>query len=413
MPLSLAVSIVVFLLIAVREWLPAGLKIWHVMLGGAVVLLVAGEIGPADALNAINWTVIFYLFAVFSIGAALHCSGASDALATHLARKRSPHLLVGGLVFTFALVAALLTNDAAAIIGTPVAIRLATRAGLDPRRLLVALCVAVTVGSMATPIGNPQNLLIASAGQLEHPFRVFLVWLIVPTFALLALTAWWYGRAIPPAPEVAHAFAHPKALRERTWPALVSAGLLAIVVIGTGLTGSVSETGPLSLGALALLACAPTYLFARHRCALLRAADWPTLVFFLAMFVVTEALIESGSLQLLLGDLRTRLGEPLVAAIVAFVGSQLFSNVPLVDMYLKLAPSLTTPTLMALAAVSTLAGNVFIISAASNVIVVQQAERLGVRPFTFTAFTRTVLPFGLVSTAVTTGWVLAVRTLTE
>lgn len=413
MPLSLAVSIVVFLLIAVREWLPARLKIWHVMVAGALVLLAAGEVTPRHAASAINWTVILYLFAVFSIGAALHRSGASDVLAARLAGARSKARLMVGLVFTFGALSALLTNDAAAIIGTPVAIRLAGRAGLDLRPLLVALCVAVTVGSMATPIGNPQNLLVATAGQLEAPFAAFLLWLGAPTLLLLALTVWWFGRSLSPATSAASA-AHPAAtVRERMWPALVSAVLLAVVVIGAGLVGGWSADAVVPLGLLALIACAPTYLFAHDRIALLRETDWPTLVFFLAMFVVTDALIGSGALQLLLGDLQTRLGEPLVAAAVSFVGSQLFSNVPLVDMYLKLAPNLETATLIALAAASTLAGNVFIISAASNVIVVQQAERLGVRPFTFTAFTRAVLPFGMLSAVVTVGWILAVSALTR
>jgi Na+/H+ antiporter NhaD/arsenite permease-like protein len=65
----------------------------------------------------------------------------------------------------------------------------------------------------------------------------------------------------------------------------------------------------------------------------------------------------------------------------------------------------TTPTLMMLGGISTLAGNLFIISAASNVIVVQQAERFGQKPFTFWQFTAAVLPITLVSVAVTYAWV--------
>ena len=77
----------------------------------------------------------------------------------------------------------------------------------------------------------------------------------------------------------------------------------------------------------------------------------------------------------------------------------------MVEIYLNLLPESDAATLMLLAAMSTLAGNLFIISAASNVIVVQQAERFGAKPFTFWQFSRLVLPVTLVSIAVTYTWV--------
>jgi Na+/H+ antiporter NhaD/arsenite permease-like protein len=93
--------------------------------------------------------------------------------------------------------------------------------------------------------------------------------------------------------------------------------------------------------------------------------------------VVTGSLLQSGSLQVRLGGLQSRLVDPAVTAMVSFWASQLFSNVPVVDIYLKLLQQAEIPNLIMLAGMSTLAGNLFIISAASNVIVVQQAEKLG------------------------------------
>lgn len=412
MSLSLPVSAAIFALIAAREWLPAWLKIWHVMLAGAVVLLATGEIAPRDALAAIDWNVIAYLFAVFSIGAGLYQSGVSHTIAGRLARLRSPTGLIAAFVFTFAGISMVLTNDAAAIIGTPIAFVLAAHARIDAKPLLIGLCIAVTIGSMATPIGNPQNLLVATSGRLQTPLWTFLGWLLVPTLALLALSVWWLARAVRPAAGNTAAIAARRVeTGERTWPAVASAALLAALVV----IGSLAETlgaGPsVPLGLIACAAAVPTYLFCRHRLAVLRDTDWATLIFFVAMFVVTGALVESGSIQTLLGGARDHLGEPLVAAAVSFVGSQLFSNVPLVDMYLKLSPTDETATLMMLAAISTLAGNVFVISAASNVIVVQQADRLGGPSITFTEFTKAVLPIGIISVLVTAGWILAVQTL--
>ncbi|MGX1096234.1 SLC13 family permease [Amorphus sp. MBR-141] len=412
MSLSLPVSAAIFALIAAREWLPAWLKIWHVMLAGALVLLATGEIGSNDALAAVDWNVIAYLFAVFSIGSALYHSGVSHAIADRLARPRSPTGLLAAFVFTFAGISMVLTNDAAAIIGTPIAFVLAAHARIDAKPLLIGLCVAVTIGSMATPIGNPQNLLVATSGRLETPLWTFLGWLLVPTLALLALSVWWLARAVRPAAGNTVAIAARRVeTGERTWPAVASTALLAVLVVIGSLAEALGAGPSVPLGLIACVAAVPTYLFSRHRLAVLRNTDWPTLVFFVSMFVVTGALVASGSLQTLLGGVRDHMGEPLVAAAVSFVGSQLFSNVPLVDMYLKLSPSDEPATLMMLAAIATLAGNVFVISAASNVIVVQQADRLGGPTITFTEFTKAVLPIGIISVLVTAGWILAVQTL--
>ena len=123
------------------------------------------------------------------------------------------------------------------------------------------------------------------------------------------------------------------------------------------------------------------------------------------MFVVTATLMRSGALQAMLAAFRGDLGDPATAAVVAFWGSQVVSNVPLVTLYLQLLPDAQLPTLMMLAGIATLAGNLLVISAASNVIVVQQAEKFGPTPFTFWRFAWMMLPVTVVSVALTYGWV--------
>ncbi|WP_419912042.1 hypothetical protein [Hoeflea sp.] len=79
---------------------------------------------------------------------------------------------------------------------------------------------------------------------------------------------------------------------------------------------------------------------------------------------------------------------------------------PVVEIYLNLLSSGEPRTLMLLSAMSTLAGNLFIISAASNVIVVQQTEKYGATPFSFWRFTRLVIPVTAVSVAVSYAWIV-------
>ncbi|WP_299079514.1 SLC13 family permease [uncultured Ruegeria sp.] len=406
MSFSLAVSIAVFTLIAIREWLPSFLKIWHVMTAGAVVLLVSGTITPKSAYQAIDWNVMLYLFSVFSIGRALYENGISHRIAGWMVGWRTPGVSLVAFMLLFALVAAVLTNDAAAIIGTPIALMLASQTGADQKTFLVALCVAVTIGSMATPIGNPQNLLIAASGEVPAPMVTFVHWLIVPTLICLGGSALWLSkRMIISTPDDEQSDLVQEA-EGTQWPVLSAIAVLIVLVTVESILAATGSDFGYPLGVAAAIACLPVYLFDGARAKTFVRLDWPTLVFFVAMFIVTGALLDSGSLQAMLGEEREHMNEPLVTAGISFFGSQVFSNVPLVDMYLKLLPSFDVPNLMMLAGVSTLAGNMFIISAASNVIVLQMADRMGAAEVTFTQFMKAVLPIGIVSTLITIGWIL-------
>ena len=154
---SLVVSCLIFFLIAIRQWLPSMLRIWHIMVAGAVVLLALGEIAPITAFNAVDWNVIAYLFGVFAIASALYDTGISHAIGARLAGMRHPGLALLVLIVVTTLCAAVLTNDAAAVIGTPIVLMLARALRQPPIPLLIALCATVTVGSMISPVGNPQT----------------------------------------------------------------------------------------------------------------------------------------------------------------------------------------------------------------------------------------------------------------
>lgn len=407
MSLSLAVTIAIFVGIAIRQWLPAWLRIWHIMTAGALVLLATGEIGPLEGVKAVDWNVIAYLFGVFSIAEALYRSGIPHRLGDWLTARSGVAALWALLALT-AIGAALFTNDAIAVLAVPLALALARSLGHRPAVPLIALSVAITFGSMLTPVGNPQNILIVAKGVLDDPYTQFLVWLGPPAIAALVLTGLWLaivlrreraGGAVP------SELPHPER-PDRLWATYLSTGLL-IVLIGTdGVLQAFRPEASLPLGWLALAACVPLYLVSPHRLELLRDVDWGTLVFFVAMFVVTGAVLASGSIEALLGPLNNRLDEPPVIAGIGFTASQLFSNVPLVEIYLGLLKEPSVPALMLLAAASTLASNLFIISAASNVIVVQQTEKFGEEPYTFWQFALICLPITIASSAIAYAWIV-------
>ena len=102
--------------------------------------------------------VMLFLFGVFIIGQAMEQSGYLAHLFYGLfARAKTIDGLLLTILFVMRGLSALLMNDTLAIIGTPAVLHLAKKHQLPPRALLLCLAFAVTIGSVASPIGNPLN----------------------------------------------------------------------------------------------------------------------------------------------------------------------------------------------------------------------------------------------------------------
>jgi len=405
----------VFVLIAVRQVGRFTLRIWQVMLGGAVAVLLLGQIAPCDALAAINPGVMIFLFGMFVVGEALVRSGYLDSLSARFFRyAKTPDQLIFLVIFGFGVLSMLLMNDTLAIIGTPLVLGLATRCRLPGKMLLLALAFAVTTGSVASPVGNPQNLLVATGSGMAAPFVTFAVWLLVPTLVSLAL-AWlvlrlYFRRDLVQAASACSAEPVPESL---PWdPPLVRivkcslailVGLAAANIVLSLFTGAITVPLPL----IGFAAALPILLFSRERFAVLKAIDWCTLVFFAAMFVLMAAVWQTGVFQSLAGGA----GLASVPAILAtsIVISQFVSNVPFVALFQPLIQQAggTTAQLMALAAGSTIAGNLTILGAASNVIVIQQAETRG-ETLTFWEFAKIGVPLTVLQIGIYAVWLAVV-----
>ncbi|MCP8316981.1 MAG: anion transporter, partial [archaeon] len=188
MIIALIILIIVFILIAVRQIGNVKLQIWQIMLFGALAVLITGQISPINALESINLDVMFFLFGMFVVGQALEESGYLSHLSHKLfKRAKSADHLILFILFGIGVTSAFLMNDTLAIIGTPVVLLLAKKNNTSPKLLLLALAFAVTIGSVMSPIGNPQNLLIAINGNIVNPFITFFKFLLIPTMINLFL----------------------------------------------------------------------------------------------------------------------------------------------------------------------------------------------------------------------------------
>lgn len=394
----------VFFFIAVRRIGRFRFQMWQIMLAGALVLLATNRIHPLEAVRSIQPDVMLFLFGMFVVGEGLEKSGYL-ALLTHrlFRRTRSMNGLVLTILFTMGFASAVLMNDTLAIIGTPVILLLAARQGIPSRVLLLALAFSVTIGSTMSPIGNPQNLLIAVSGGIPNPFMTFFRYLLVPTVINLLVTfamLRWFYRDQFRAKLLVHTEEHvhdPDLGRV----CQVSLALICILIPTKILVLFLKPEWDFRLTWIALAGALP-FLLHRERLSILKEIDWHTLIFFAAMFVVTRSVWDSGFFQSLLGKIPLDLTSLFMILAVSVLLSQFISNVPLVALYLPvlLSAGATPKEMIDLAAGSTIAGNLLILGAASNVIIIQNAERKAGETITFFEFARIGIPLTVVNVAV-------------
>ena len=402
---SIVVLLVVFVLIAVRQIGRFRLQIWHAMLLGAGVVLLTGQISPADALKAVNLDVILFLFGMFVVGQALEESGYLSHLSSRLfGRARTVDRLLLLILFGAGLLSAFLMNDTLAIIGTPVMLQIGRRTGIPTKLLLLSLAFSVTIGSVMSPIGNPQNLLVAINGNIPSPFITFLRYLAVPTLTNLLLTylllKFFYRRHLKnePVSQSADPITDPRLARLSK----VSLIIIVILVVAKITISFLGLGTDFQLTYIALAAALPIVLLSPKRFEILRGIDWTTLIFFAAMFVLMQSVWDSGYFQSVIDNLHLNPQSISMIMIVSILLSQLISNVPLVALYLPVLSHLgaATKEMMALAAGSTIAGNFSILGAASNVIIIQNAEKKAGETLTFWEFARVGIPLTAVNTLV-------------
>ena len=404
--IPIIVLLAVFILIAVRQVGNFRLRIWQIMLGGALVVLVTGQISPLAALKSINLDVMLFLFGVFIIGQALEDSGYLSHLSHRLFhRAKSLGNLVLLILFGMGLLSALLMNDTLAIIGTPVVLALANKNGARAKTiLLLSLAFAVTIGSVMSPIGNPQNLLIALHGNISNPFVTFFKFLLLPTllnlFIAYLILRLYYRKHF--STELGDHIEQP--IKDPTL-ARVSRFSLILLVILVAAKIAVVFLGlhfDFKLTYIALISALPVIIFTPKRPGILKRMDWFTLVFFAAMFVLMQSVWDTGTFQGLIKTANLDLASTGVIFPVSVLLSQLLSNVPLVALYLPVITQLgaSTEAMVALAAGSTIAGNLTILGAASNVIIIQNAEKKGGATITFWEFVKIGVPLTAINVVV-------------
>jgi Na+/H+ antiporter NhaD/arsenite permease-like protein len=346
---------------------------------GAIALIGVEAVSPQEAAKSIHLPTLILLFSFMVISAQLRLGGFYGWVTRRIAGlPLSPPLLLATLTLVVAALSAVFSNDIVCLAIAPVLIDACLARRLDPVPYLLALACAANVGSAATLIGNPQNMLIGETlrlsfgGYFAQALGPVLLGLLV-TWALIA----WQTRGRWAAPTGGAPGASVSERREGDqipldhWQAAKGLSVAAILL-------AVFLFLPAWPRDVAALTGAGLLLTSRklHSNKMLGLVDWELLILFIGLFVVNHALQKTGIVAGVVADLAAagvNLGQPGPLFAATLVLSNIVSNVPAVMLLLPVAAhALAGPTL---ALVSTLAGNLLIVGSIANIIVVDAAAR--------------------------------------
>ena len=364
---------------------------------GAIALLVFGKLSFAEAWIAIDSSTLALLFGLMVISAQFRLSGFYTFLIRKVAvSSTSPQVLLAALVGVVGLLSSLLANDIVCLAVAPILIEICERRGYDPVPFLLALACSANVGSAATLIGNPQNMLIGQ--KLGLHFGHYLLIGSVPS--ILGLLVVWsvicgyycgrWRREI----EIVEAQAPPFNSWQTTKGIIVMLLLVAFFLIAE------YPRAIIALTAAGVLLCSRRM----HSREILGLIDWQLLVLFISLFVIIHSIERYGIFENIMqysGSAGLNLSHPAWLFTLSALLSNIVSNVPAV---MLLLPSATYPVAgPVLALSSTFAGNLIIVSSIANIIVIEQAAARGVR-ITWLEHAKVGVPVTLLTLAVAAVW---------
>jgi len=368
-----------------------------VALLGAIVLLAFARVTVTDLPAAVDIPTISLLFGLMVLSAQFRLAGAYSYLIRRIGTIQiAPPLLLGVVIGIVALLSAVLVNDVICLAAAPVLIEACARRKLNPVPFLLALAAASNIGSAATLIGNPQNILIGQALHLS--FSHYLLWSLPPVLlglALLWLIVWrQYRTDWSAAEDLPSVETIPFSVWQSAKGTVVTIVLFLLFLVT-----------PLPRDLVALAAAGLLLLSRKLRSReILGLIDWQLLVLFVSLFVVNFALGKSGLTALTVHYLATvgiDIGNPAWLFAGSAVLSNIVSNVPATMLLLPYANDPIAGPALALS--STLAGNLIVVGSIANIIVLEQASRLGVS-ISWRTHARTGVPVTLATLAVAAAW---------
>lgn len=410
-------TVIVFLLVYVAMGfgkLP-GLKVDRTgaAVVGALAMMAAGSISPAQAWQSIDYATIGMLFGLMVVSSSFIVSGFYDWTAQRVASLHvSEPILLAVLIAVGGVLSALLTNDVVVVAMTPLLVSITLSRGLNPIPFLLGFCFAANNGAAGTLIGSPQNMIAAQGLDLSFVglLKVSGLPALLSLVVIWAVLAWLYrDRWVLPASEKqsttsATALVSPPLDRWET----LKAGFITVLVI----IAFVLDLWPRELIALS----AAGFLLLNRKIAssdMLKQVDGNLLLLIMGLFVVNAAFANTGLPQEMLHHLNSwgvNLNNPLILFLATGVLSTIVGNNPAVMLLIPfLHPAVGGNESLgaALTLGSGFSSNLFVFGSLAGIIVVEQAATCGVK-ISFAEFTRSGGIVAVACMLMAMGWLMLI-----
>ena len=402
-----AIFVITYVLISGRQLKILPLNRPAAALLGAVLMIATGVVTPERAYRAINYDTLVLLLGMMLISAYLYLAHFFEWAADLVLNfSRTPARLLLYVTLTSGILSALLVNDTICLMLTPLVVAVIRRGKLPLLPYLVALATSANIGSVATLVGNPQNMIIGHFSHVSFSeFSRSLMPVAVIGMAINFFILRFGFRKMLPATAIDHA-KHLVPKLERGLFALVCVVLVSIFA---------GFLAGLNLAWTAMAGAALVMVLARRDTRdVLKLVDWHLLLFFAALFVVVDGLRDTGLPDALYSRLQPIFGSSVPAQVwnltwFSVVGSNVFSNVPFVLVAGNWIARFAEPALMwkVLALATTFAGNLTIVGSVANMIVVESARdhiQIG-----FWDYARFGIPITILTTAAGVAVLLVLR----
>ncbi len=364
---------------------------------GAVGMFVIGALDSQTAIASLDYETLVLLASMMVLVAVLHLEGFFEWITRQIVARLDPSHLLPGVIFSAGVMSAFLVNDVVCLFMAPLILRISRQMGRNPLPFLLALATASNIGSTATITGNPQNILIGSVSQIGY--RDFLLHLgpvaVVGMFLNWAVIALLCRKQLAETLPIEDEANGKHGLDGLLVPLLVTGGIIAAFLAGFN-PALVAATGA------AVLVLIRSRLIEK----IYREVDWALLVLFIGLFLIIGAAEQTGIAATLLHTAeRLNLHNLGIFSVAVTLLSNLVSNVPAVMLLKDLMKQFPNAHQfwLALAMVSTLAGNLTITGSIANIIVVES-----VRPqlrITFKDYLRVGVPTTILTIVVGTLWI--------
>ncbi len=404
------------------------------LVGASLMLFVSYTVGTFDpsfriltfdeAMHAIDGNVIFLLLAMMIIVGVLKRTGVFQWMAykSFQAARGSIYALAVLLMVITAVTSAFLDNVTTMLLIIPVTIEIAVALGINPLTLLLPEVFASNVGGTATLIGDPPNILIGSyAGLTFTDFITHLTVICIISLGVAAVYFLFWFRKDYHAAKVADVPAMVARLREEyriTDPVLLikAGGVLIFTILLFVFSGSLHMEPSIAAlaGASLLLVISGVHIVEMVE----KEVEWPTLVFFMMLFIVVAGAEQTGMIQIIADWVRdASQSSPLLAVLIVLwvsaILSAIIDNIPFTATMLPIVAYLTnsipginhTVLWWALSLGACLGGNGTLIGASANVVTAGMAEKAGY-PVSFNHYMKVALVPMLITVSLSMVWLI-------